>query len=79
MKIFGLDFTGAPGHRKPIRRWSPANSSTSAVTKTVNTADQLDALLCAIQTAWAATQPSHGRPPYADRLEDWIVDPVLLR
>lgn len=42
------------------------------------TSDSLDALLCAIQTAWAASQPGYGLPPHADPLEGWIIDPALL-
>lgn len=40
--------------------------------------DSLDALLCAIQTAWAASHPNHGLPSHADPLEGWIIDPALL-
>ncbi|MBN2886288.1 MAG: DUF429 domain-containing protein [Chromatiaceae bacterium] len=41
------------------------------------TGDALDALLCAIQAAWAWTQRAHGYgPPSAlDPLEGWIADP----
>jgi hypothetical protein len=43
--------------------------------------DQLDALLCAIQAAWAwlMREHSHGMPLGADPLEGWIADPYLLR
>jgi hypothetical protein len=41
------------------------------------TADQLDALLCAVQTAWAMAQPDHGIPKNCDVLEGWIIDPSL--
>jgi len=43
------------------------------------TADELDAVLCAIQAAWAYEQRQHGYgiPSTADRLEGWIVDPGL--
>jgi hypothetical protein len=39
--------------------------------------DGLDALLCALQAAWAYTQRTHGYgiPPTCDALEGWIVDP----
>jgi hypothetical protein len=39
--------------------------------------DQLDALLCAIQAAWAWTMREHdyGAPRGADALEGWIADP----
>lgn len=42
------------------------------------TADRLDALLCAIQAAWAWTQRHHdyGVPQPVDTLEGWIADPV---
>ena len=41
--------------------------------------DKLDALLCAIQAAWAFTQKDHnyGIPPEVDPLEGWIVDPLF--
>jgi hypothetical protein len=40
-------------------------------------ADHLDALLCAIQAAWAWTQRDNdfGAPHPANPLEDWIADP----
>jgi hypothetical protein len=42
--------------------------------------DELDAILCAIQAAWAYTQrqQNYGIPKYCDDVEGWIVDPVLL-
>jgi len=41
--------------------------------------DQLDALLCAIQAAWAWTMGAHsyGAPRDADSMEGWIADPTL--
>jgi hypothetical protein len=36
-------------------------------------ADRLDAVLCLMQAAWAATEPNHGRPEGFDPLEGWIV------
>jgi Protein of unknown function (DUF429) len=41
--------------------------------------DKLDALLCAIQAAWAWTMRGHGygAPPGTDLLEGWIADPTL--
>jgi hypothetical protein len=41
--------------------------------------DNLDALLCAIQAAWAWTMRDrrYGRPRDADVLEGWIADPTL--
>ncbi len=42
--------------------------------------DELDAVLCAIQAAWAYTQREqhYGIPPNCDAVEGWIVDPVML-
>ncbi len=42
--------------------------------------DELDAVLCAIQAAWAYTECEHnyGIPPNCDAVEGWIVDPVML-
>lgn len=42
------------------------------------TADLLDAVLCALQAAWASRQPGYGVPLDCDALEGWIVDPALL-
>lgn len=41
--------------------------------------DAMDALLCAIQAAWAAQQgtPRFGQPLGVDSLEGWINDPLL--
>ncbi len=41
------------------------------------TADLLDAVLCAVQAAWASRQPDFGVPPDREH-EGWIVDPALL-
>ncbi len=35
--------------------------------------DQLDAVLCLVQAAWAVGQPNHGLPLDIDPLEGWIV------
>ena len=35
--------------------------------------DRLDAVLCLVQAAWAATQPRHGMPQGVDPVEGWIV------
>ena len=35
-------------------------------------ADRLDAVLCLMQAAWAATQADFGMPPESDPLEGWI-------
>ena len=42
--------------------------------------DELDAVLCAIQAAWACMQreQNYGIPLDCDALEGWIVDPVTL-
>lgn len=34
--------------------------------------DRLDAVLCALQAAWASRQPHHGLPDHVDPLEGWI-------
>ena len=36
-------------------------------------ADRLDAVLCMVQAAWAATRPGYGLPLVIDPLEGWIV------
>lgn len=42
-------------------------------------ADNLDAVLCAIQAAWAYTKrdEGYGIPPECDKDEGWIVDPAM--
>jgi hypothetical protein len=42
--------------------------------------DELDALLCAVQTGWAYTQreQNYGIPADCDPLEGWIVDPGMV-
>jgi hypothetical protein len=42
-------------------------------------ADNLDAVLCAIQAAWAYTtrDEGYGIPPECDKDEGWIVDPAM--
>ncbi|MCA0453800.1 MAG: DUF429 domain-containing protein [Chloroflexi bacterium] len=42
------------------------------------TGDTLDAVLCAIQAAWASRTPDYGIPPDVDALEGWIADPSLV-
>ena len=42
------------------------------------TGDTLDAVLCAIQAAWASCTPNYGIPPDVDALEGWISDPSLV-
>ena len=37
--------------------------------------DTLDAILCALQAAWAFTMPNFSIPPDCDPLEGWIIDP----
>ena len=41
--------------------------------------DQLDAVLCLVQAAWASLRPCHGLPATIDPLEGWIVtaEPAL--
>ncbi len=39
--------------------------------------DQLDAVLCAVQTAWACSQPDYGIPAECNPAEGWIVDPDM--
>jgi hypothetical protein len=43
------------------------------------TADSLDALLCAIQAAWAYInkEQEYGIPVECDRGEGWIIDPEM--
>jgi hypothetical protein len=36
-------------------------------------ADRLDAVLCMLQAAWAATRPNFGHPDGVDAIEGWIV------
>jgi hypothetical protein len=40
-------------------------------------ADELDALICAVQAAWGHSQRRYGAPRNLDRLEGWITDPAL--
>ncbi|HEY5636946.1 MAG TPA: DUF429 domain-containing protein [Burkholderiales bacterium] len=35
--------------------------------------DALDAVLCAVQAAWASRQPRYGQPPRLPRGEGWII------
>ena len=44
------------------------------------TGDDLDALLCAVQAAWAYLQRDNGYgiPSDCDRVEGWIVDPAMM-
>lgn len=41
-------------------------------------ADRLDAVLCAVQAAWAGHQPNLGFPDDADVLEGWTPDPITV-
>ncbi len=43
------------------------------------TGDPLDAILCAVQAAWASKQERYGVPDDHDALEGWIVDPLRQR
>lgn len=44
------------------------------------TGDQLDAVLCAVQAAWAWSRhdEGYGVPKDVDKLEGWITDPALV-
>lgn len=44
-------------------------------------ADELDALICAIQAAWSWTKRTsgYGMPPTTDTLEGWIAEPSLTK
>jgi len=39
--------------------------------------DALDAVLCTVQAAWAATQPNYGMPKRVPQPEGWIVSATL--
>jgi hypothetical protein len=43
-------------------------------------ADDLDALICAVQAAWGwiNRDKNYGAPENFDKLEGWIADPALL-
>ena len=41
--------------------------------------DALDAVLCLLQAAWAASRPDFGRPADSDTLEGWIVTAPSVR
>ncbi|MBI4322295.1 MAG: hypothetical protein HY675_27695 [Chloroflexi bacterium] len=76
MTVFGIDFTSAPGPRKPItcaectlygiRVELPGSIASQAEADA--TGDVLDALLCAIQAAWAFAHRdrNYGIPPDCD-------------
>lgn len=40
--------------------------------------DTLDAVLCAVQAAWASRAPNYAIPPDCDPLEGWIVNPSFV-
>jgi Protein of unknown function (DUF429) len=66
-----------------FKRYGITLNLTSTIAETLihdPMADLLDALLCAIQAAWAYTQRTHGYgiPPHCVCDEGWIVDPALL-
>lgn len=56
-------------------------SATSAAFVDDPMADRLDAVLCAVQAAWAWERRDErfGEPPDTDPLEGWIADPTLGR
>jgi hypothetical protein len=49
------------------------NRKTEQLLVDEGSADSLDALICAVQAAWAAGQPDYGIPPGAPPGEGWIV------
>jgi hypothetical protein len=60
--------------------WPGSRPSTQICGITIDpTGDQLDALLCAVQAAWAWSKrdANYGIPSTADPLEGWIVDESL--
>jgi hypothetical protein len=54
------------------------NDSLAADFITDPSGDKLDAVLCAVQAAWACTQPDYGIPAECHPAEGWIVDPGML-
>jgi hypothetical protein len=66
-----------PAARYGIRLALPRGLATEMVDD--HTGDTVDAVICAMQAAWAAQQgpPRYGVPEDADALEGWIVDPSL--
>lgn len=54
------------------------DSSLSTAAIADKSGDTLDAVLCAVQAAWASITPNLGIPIDCDPLEGWIVDPSHL-
>lgn len=52
------------------------DQTVSAAALTDNSGDTLDAVLCAVQTAWASLTPDFSIPADCDSLEGWIIDPL---
>ncbi len=50
-----------------------ASSKILALMQNDASGDTLDAVLCALQAAWASTRENHGLPATMDALEGWIV------
>lgn len=67
---------GASTCREHYGVWVSMNAATSRRLISDSKADLLDAVLCAVQGAWASRQPRFGIPPDCET-EGWIVDPAL--
>lgn len=84
MKIYGIDFTSRPSRRKPITclecNFDVYSLKVEADPNLAEdpSGDRLDALLCAIQAAWAWTQreKGFGIPDSMDFPEGAIADPI---
>ena len=58
---------------KPLQVKLEASSSVLKAMVDDGSGDTLDAVICAVQAAWAATQPDYGFPSEAFTGEGWIV------
>ena len=67
---------GASTCREHYGVWVSMNAATSRRLISDSKADLLDAVLCAVQGAWASREPGFGIPPDCET-EGWIVDPTL--
>lgn len=67
---------GASTCRERYGVWVSLNAAISRHLISDPKADLLDAVLCAVQGAWAIGQPRFGVPPDCET-EGWIVDPAL--
>jgi len=54
------------------------DSAVSSAAIADKSGDTLDAVLCAVQAAWASLTPNFGIPLDCDPLEGWIVDPSQI-